>query len=394
MTGAIKSLCQVDVRGQGAKELHITHLPNEVLQLIFFRVFNLRDCAWISQVSRRFKAIVWFPFEDFFKYSSQKIIANALAITKRAAISFEGKYKEEVEKLSKSWEIADLKKLEQACEARDALCVWQALQDTIFVNPDLSSLIKTRSEFSSWCDTHKVKLQNINIFYSCSGYSLVTLPNELWKLTGLRELQLVHNQLTSIPSQIESLSSLERLDLRHNQLTSIPSQIVNLKKLRDLNLTENPQLTNLPPEFENYSRYKLRYDKELNNSLVELGIIDDFDSLRDTWYCVGGSKAVTNLRKDKQLDQFEAIPVIGILGGLVRIIIGVALLAFNALKTVVFGTVALGAICLSNKKVVRVMRVALMDSSYAMLRSMSAILRGTFLTPVRCFMNFSDAKLF
>lgn len=114
-----------------------------------------------------------------------------------------------------------------------------------------------------------------------SGHSLLVLPPEMEKLTGLtslnlnnnallaidvlcsltqlKELSLKKNYLTMIAEDIGKLAQLNQLDLSQNQLTAIPESIGALTQLEVLDLSKN-QLSSLPKTIGNLS------------SLVELDI--------------------------------------------------------------------------------------------------------------------------
>ena len=68
------------------------------------------------------------------------------------------------------------------------------------------------------------------------------VPAEIGRLSALRQLYLVSNQLTTLPAEIGQLTELRRLCLGDNQLTSVPAEIGQLTSLRKLRLTGN-QLT-------------------------------------------------------------------------------------------------------------------------------------------------------
>lgn len=66
-----------------------------------------------------------------------------------------------------------------------------------------------------------------------------SFPDTFWQLTGLEELHLIDNNLTSIPSQIGQLSSLTFLSLGNNNLVSLPDEIYQLTNLTRLYLHYN-----------------------------------------------------------------------------------------------------------------------------------------------------------
>jgi leucine-rich repeat protein SHOC2 len=88
------------------------------------------------------------------------------------------------------------------------------------------------------------QLTSLEMLY-LRGNQLTSLPAEIWQLTSLQVLGLSDNQLTTVPAEIGQLTSLAQLLLRGNRLTSVPAEIGQLRSLRYLFLQHN-QLTTLP----------------------------------------------------------------------------------------------------------------------------------------------------
>lgn len=88
--------------------------------------------------------------------------------------------------------------------------------------------------------THLTKLE-------LQGNRLTTLPAELWRLSGLEELNVGKNRITCIPPEIARLSQLRELYLYDNQIEHLPSQVGDLKQLQILDVTAN-KLSYLPAE--------------------------------------------------------------------------------------------------------------------------------------------------
>jgi len=67
------------------------------------------------------------------------------------------------------------------------------------------------------------------------------LPAEIRKMTGLKELNASHNNLTGIPAEVGQLNSLEKIDFSYNNINGIPNELINLADtLLELNITGNP----------------------------------------------------------------------------------------------------------------------------------------------------------
>jgi internalin A len=75
--------------------------------------------------------------------------------------------------------------------------------------------------------------------------NLDTLPESIGTLTKLVILSAIKNRITKLPKSIGKLSELMRLNLANNRLSTIPSTIENLRYLQELDLTDN-QLNGLP----------------------------------------------------------------------------------------------------------------------------------------------------
>lgn len=68
------------------------------------------------------------------------------------------------------------------------------------------------------------------------------MPDSIGKLSQLRELWLLINQLTHLPDSIGNLSQLQEFNLDKNQLTLLPDSIGNLSHLRKISFSDNPFL--------------------------------------------------------------------------------------------------------------------------------------------------------
>ncbi|WP_212841413.1 COR domain-containing protein [Catellatospora sp. IY07-71] len=73
----------------------------------------------------------------------------------------------------------------------------------------------------------------------------------------MRVLELYGNRLEYLPDEIWSLGQLEELDLNDNLLRDLPSGIAKLKKLRVLDISNNP-IRRLPPELADMVKRGLR----------------------------------------------------------------------------------------------------------------------------------------
>ena len=74
---------------------------------------------------------------------------------------------------------------------------------------------------------------------------LAQIPDEVFELEHLEELNLSDNQITAVPAAIGRLRNLAVLDLRLNSIAALPEALLRLERLRVLNLWGN-QLAALP----------------------------------------------------------------------------------------------------------------------------------------------------
>ncbi len=86
-----------------------------------------------------------------------------------------------------------------------------------------------------------------------SNNSLDGIPPDIGKLKSLKKLNLSGNDIRELPPEIGGLSELEELNLAGTGLESFPDVIIGLKKLRKLDLSSNLRLGRLPPEIRQLS---------------------------------------------------------------------------------------------------------------------------------------------
>lgn len=101
---------------------------------------------------------------------------------------------------------------------------------------------------------------------------LSEIPGELFELTGLQELVIIDNLLTSLPPDIAKLKGLTRLNLFYNELKEIPPEIGSLSNLTHLDLSCN-NLSSLPREMKNLTNLEyldLRFNQlPLSSEILE-----------------------------------------------------------------------------------------------------------------------------
>jgi internalin A len=78
-----------------------------------------------------------------------------------------------------------------------------------------------------------------------SGNGLIGLPPEIGQLTTLKALYLANNELTALPAELARLVKLQTLDLGGNRLPGVPPGLAALHQLVNLRLSDN-ELTRVP----------------------------------------------------------------------------------------------------------------------------------------------------
>jgi len=90
-----------------------------------------------------------------------------------------------------------------------------------------------------------------------SSQGLEQVPDYVFGMTELQELDLSNNQLTgALPAEIRHLKNLRILDVSGNKMTGVPAEVGQLSELEELDLSDN-ELTGLPLELGNLSNLKL-----------------------------------------------------------------------------------------------------------------------------------------
>ena len=102
----------------------------------------------------------------------------------------------------------------------------------------------------------------------CSHNNLTTLPKSIGLFSGLNELNVACNNITSIDADgIAKLKQLRTLKLNGNAISSLPSSIGQCRRLETLIVSEN-QLTEVPAALADCSA--LRIIKLQHNEISEL----------------------------------------------------------------------------------------------------------------------------
>lgn len=112
-----------------------------------------------------------------------------------------------------------------------------------------------------------------------SNKNLSKVPDYVFNMTGLEELNISNNQLTgAIQSQIGQLKKLKVLNARNNVMTGVPAEVGQLINLQILDLSNN-QLTGLPNELGNLKNLQTLNISGNNYSTQDLdGIVQKLSS--------------------------------------------------------------------------------------------------------------------
>ncbi|MDD2758552.1 MAG: leucine-rich repeat domain-containing protein [Patescibacteria group bacterium] len=114
---------------------------------------------------------------------------------------------------------------------------------------------------------------NTNVKLDLSNQQLTKVPEYIFNMTSLEELDLSNNLLTgAIQSQIGQLKKLKVLNASNNMMTGVPAEVGQLQNLQVLDLSNN-QLTGLPNELANLKNLKTFNISGNNYSTQDLNII-------------------------------------------------------------------------------------------------------------------------
>src|ERR1041385_8286785 len=90
-----------------------------------------------------------------------------------------------------------------------------------------------------------------------SVLGLTSLPNEVAKLQGIRELHLQRNKLITLPADLDT-KTIQFLDLSENPLVEIPEGVRTMNRLETL-IIEKAKLTKLPSWLTELTSLKYLY---------------------------------------------------------------------------------------------------------------------------------------
>ena len=95
------------------------------------------------------------------------------------------------------------------------------------------------------------RIENVrnNVFSSVAidGLNLSTLPDELFSLEDINNLDISRNRLSTIPLEICQYTKLRKLHLGSNEFTELPLCLFRLKQLTHLYINDN-KISTIPAE--------------------------------------------------------------------------------------------------------------------------------------------------
>lgn len=110
--------------------------------------------------------------------------------------------------------------------------------DYVFKLTNLEELDISNNQITGNLPAEIRNLKSLKIL-NANNNLMTGIPAEIGQLPNLQTLNINRNFLAGIPKEIGQVQSLEMLDLSNNQLTDLPNELANLKKLKTLNLSGN-----------------------------------------------------------------------------------------------------------------------------------------------------------
>lgn len=178
--------------------------PNEICYYIIKYLYFLKDIVNISSISKRFYYLlksnhIWKHYFDN-KYSLQ--VADQIDGSLEDYQSVYQKY------------------------YRVSLLIKKLQLSTIYAKYKYIDVIPF-TLVNDLLDSHILEI---------SGRGIIQIPFDIGRLTGLQQLYLRNNRITTIPSEISQLVNLQRLDLSCNRIKFLPREIYKLIRLECLDL--------------------------------------------------------------------------------------------------------------------------------------------------------------
>ena len=162
------------------------------------------------------------------------------------------------------------------------------IENTLY---EFSMLDNNTIQYDYWCRKHYTSLHIKDLYkmtkLDLSLTSIVNLPSEFGYLSTLEFLDLSGNNISQLPECIWNLNNLKELNLGSvvfggNAIQTISPKIKNLKDLEILNISLNDKLQTLPQEILELK--KLLYLRMTQNELYNSDIVQRL--INETNCCV------------------------------------------------------------------------------------------------------------
>ncbi len=137
-----------------------------------------------------------------------------------------------------------------------------------YSNLDQTKCLYSPDDFKSVLkSTRADKIRHIKL----DGWSLNTIPDEIFNMNKLESLSMEFNNISDIPENITELHLLKYLNLQYNKITTLPDSISNIPSLEYLDLSYN-SFNSIPKTIENMKSVQiLGFD---NNNISDLSSLD------------------------------------------------------------------------------------------------------------------------
>ena len=259
----LKELSEIDLTGA-----RLTSIPAWVYEAVNLKVLVLDH----NRISRLPKGLIAFDSlkRIYWRYNelgdSQPKLPKMRGVTK---IDLTGN---SLVKLPKVHRLKDLEEL--ILEENDfvKIPIWRTRKLKKLKELDLSknSLIVDKRWYGLLDHVEILKLNKCE---------LQTLHPSLYRMSGLKELQVQVNKLSTVPAGISNLARLEKLSFYKNQLKELPDDFFELSRLRVIDLYYN-EFEILPDEIGELKQLEILYASfnqlyDLPNSIEKLSKLEE-----------------------------------------------------------------------------------------------------------------------
>lgn len=110
--------------------------------------------------------------------------------------------------------------------------------DYVFKLNNLEELNISNNQLTGVLQAEIANLKSLKVLKADNNL-MTSMPAEVGQLLNLQIFSINNNLLASIPKEIGQMQSLEILDLSNNQLTGLPYEMGNLKNIQTINISGN-----------------------------------------------------------------------------------------------------------------------------------------------------------